>query len=171
MAMMNEFSESGAVRATIAAAVVVLLTTGCTRKEAPVDGEQLQDFAARYTAAWCSQDPARVAGFFAEDGSLKINDGKPSVGRAEITAAAQSFMTALPDLVVAMDGVAFDGAHAVYRWTLTGTNTCPGGTGNAVRVSGYEEWTFDRDGLIAESRGHFDAAEYDRQLNAGIGGS
>jgi uncharacterized protein (TIGR02246 family) len=171
MAMMKGICGSGAVQAKIGAAVALLLIVGCARKEAPVDRKQIQEFAARYTAAWCSQDPARVAGFFAEDGSLKINDGKPSVGRVAISAAAQSFMTALPDLVVAMDGVALDGAHAVYRWTLTGTNTGPGGTGNAVRVSGYEEWTFDGDGLIAQSRGHFDAAEYERQLNAGIGGS
>ena len=54
--------------------------------------------------------------------------------------------------------------HAVYRWTLTGTNTGPGGTGKAVRISGYEEWTFSADGLIAASQGHFDEAEYLRQL-------
>jgi hypothetical protein len=52
----------------------------------------------------------------------------------------------------------------VYRWTLTGTNTGPGGTGRPVRISGQEEWTFGADGLIAESRGHFDQADYNRQL-------
>ena len=135
-----------------------------------MNATQLKEFAARYTAAWCSQDPASVAAFFAEDGSLKINDGEPSVGRGAITAAAQSFMTSLPDMVVAMDGVALDGNNAIYRWTLTGTNTGPGGTGNAVHISGYEEWTFTADGLIAESRGHFDAADYERQLNAGVDG-
>jgi hypothetical protein len=33
-----------------------------------------------------------------------------------------------------------------------------------VRISGYEEWTFGEDGLIATSQGHFDEAEYNRQL-------
>jgi hypothetical protein len=47
---------------------------------------------------------------------------------------------------------------------LTGTNTGPGGTGRAVRISGYEEWTFEEDGLIAASKGYFDEAEYRRQL-------
>ena len=75
-------------------------------------------------------------------------------------------MTALPDLVVMMDDVSLDGNHAVFRWTLTGTNTGPGGTGNPVRISGYEEWTLGADHLIAESRGHFDAADYQRQLEA-----
>ena len=47
----------------------------------------------------------------------------------------------------------------------TGTNTGPGGTGRPVRISGYEEWTFGPDGLVARSLGHFDAAEYQRQVD------
>ena len=50
---------------------------------------------------------------------------------------------------------------------MTGTNTGPGGTGKAVRFSGYEDWRFGPDGLIAESLGHFDAADYRRQLAEG----
>lgn len=57
------------------------------------------------------------------------------MGRTAITAAAQDFMTAFPDMVVTMDGISLQGEHAVYRWTLTGTNTGPGGTGKAVRIS------------------------------------
>ena len=77
-------------------------------------------------------------------------------------------MTAFPDLVAMMDGVTLEGRdHAVYRWTLAGTNTGPGGTGNAVRISGYEEWEIGADGLVAQSRGHFDEAEYQRQLTKG----
>ena len=132
---------------------------------------ELREFAAQYTAAWCSRNAANVAAFFAEGGSLKINEGTPSVGRAAITEAAQGFMTAFPEMVVTMDGVSLDVDHAVYRWTLTGTNSGPGGTGKAVRLSGYEEWTIGRNGLIAKSRGHFDEAEYQRQLKAGVGGS
>jgi hypothetical protein len=126
---------------------------------------QLTDFAARYTAAWCSQDPASVAAFYEEGGSLKINDGVPSVGPTAIAAAAQNFMATFPDMVVTMDGINLDGSHAVYRWTLNGTHTGPGGTGNTVRISGYEEWIISAYGLIAESKGHFDEAEYQRQLN------
>jgi steroid delta-isomerase-like uncharacterized protein len=129
-----------------------------------MDQHPLMDFATRYTAAWCSQDAASVAAFFAEDGSLRINDGEPSVGRAAIAADAQGFMTGFPDLVVAMDGLSIEGNRAVYHWTLTGTHTGPGGSGNKVRISGYEEWVLSADGLIAESRGHFDAAEYQRQI-------
>jgi hypothetical protein len=140
---------------------------GCTTLEAPMNIEKLREFAARYTAAWCSQRAASVASFFTENGSLKINAGKPSVGRVAITTAAQGFMTAFPDLVVQMDELSRAGDHFIYRWTLTGTNTGPGGTGQAVRISGYEEWTISADGLIADSKGHFDEAEYQRQLQVG----
>lgn len=146
------------------AVLSVLALTACQPKEEPMDPAALHDFATSYTAAWCSQNPESVAAHFAENGSLQINDGQPSVGRAAITAAAADFMTSLPDMVVAMDGISGEGLRAVYRWTLTGTNTGPGGTGNAVRVSGYEAWTLNGDGLIAESKGHFDAEEYDRQI-------
>ena len=129
---------------------------------------QLRDFAERYTAAWCSQDAARVAACYSPNGSLQVNDSLPAVGRIAITAVAQSFMTAFPDLVVAMDDLWVDGERAVYLWTLSGTNTGPNGTGKQVRISGYEEWDFVADGLVARSLGHFDAAEYQRQLEQGV---
>jgi steroid delta-isomerase-like uncharacterized protein len=128
---------------------------------------QLTDFATRYAAAWSSQDPARLASFYAEDGSLTVNAGAPSVGRAAITATARGFMTAFPDMVVKLDQVSQEGSHAIFRWIWTGTNIGPGGTGKAVRINGYEEWTFSADGLIAESKGHFDEVEYQRQLKSG----
>ena len=133
-----------------------------------MDAAKLQEFGANYTAAWCSQNAASVAAFFAENGSLKINEGASSVGRAAIAAAAQGFMIAFPDMVVSMDGVSVEGNQAIYRWTLTGTNSGPGGTGKTVRISGHEEWTIGADGLIARSSGHFDEVEYNRQLEVGF---
>lgn len=129
------------------------------------EAQTVKSMAARYTSAWCSQDPASVAAYFAESGTLTINAGPPAVGRAAIAASAQSFMTSFPDLVVTMDDLRVDGRTAVYHWTLSGTNTGPGGTGNRVRVSGREEWTLDADGRIETSLGHFDEHEYARQLN------
>ena len=55
----------------------------------------------------------------------------------------------------------------MLHWTWTGTNTGPGGTGRAVRISGYEEWTFGDDGRIGQSLGHYDEAYYQRQVSAG----
>ena len=133
-----------------------------------LDVDQLRSFAERYTAAWCSMDPTRVAAHFAPDGWLAINGGPPSVGRNSIAETARSFYVALPDMQVYMDDLVADGERVEFHWTFTGTNTGPGGTGNAVRVTGYEEWKINAEGLIAESRGHYDAAEYARQLAHGV---
>jgi uncharacterized protein (TIGR02246 family) len=132
------------------------------------DIERLRAFAERYTAAWCSMDPARVAQHFAPGGSLAINDGPPAVGRAAITQAANGFYLALPDMQVYFDDLVVDGDRIEFHWTFTGANTGPAGTGKHVRVSGFEEWTLDEHGLIAASLGHYDAAEYARQLEYGV---
>ncbi len=134
-----------------------------------VDADEVRALAARYTAAWSGGDPERVAAFYAEDRSLAINDGEPSVGREAVSEAALGFMTAFPDMVVETDSLRYVGEVVEYHWTLVGTNTGPGGTGNAVRISGHEEWSFTPDGLIAASCGHFDEEEYQRQLEHGVG--
>ena len=128
----------------------------------------LHDFADRYAKAWCSQNPAAVAAFFAERGSISINNGPPAVGGAAIAKEAQAFMTTFPDMVVTMDEVTRHPDGTKFHWTLTGTNSGPGGTGKRVRISGYEVWKIDNDGLIGESKGHFDGAEYERQLKHGV---
>jgi predicted ester cyclase len=130
--------------------------------------DQLRDLARGYTVAWCSQDPSRVAEHYTTRGSLTINDGPPAVGRTAVTEAARAFMTAFPDMQVLMDELLTGDRGIEYHWTLVGTNTGPGGTGNRVKFSGFEEWTIDEDGLIAESKGHFDEAEYERQLQRGV---
>lgn len=134
----------------------------------PVDPIKLREFAEAYTAAWCSMDPDRVAAHYAADGSLAINGGTPAVGRDAIAATARGFYAALPDMQVYLDDLVIDGSRVEYHWTFTGTNTGPGGTGNAVRVMGHEAWTIDDNGLIAASSGQYDAAEYARQLADGI---
>ena len=129
---------------------------------------ELNDFASRYANAWCSQNPEKVAAFFAEHGSISINNGPPAVGRAAIAKEAQVFMTTFPDMIVTMDDLTHESRGTVFHWTLTGTNSGAGGTGKRVRISGYELWKIDNDGLIAESKGHFDSAEYERQLKHGV---
>jgi uncharacterized protein (TIGR02246 family) len=131
---------------------------------------RLRDFAARYTAAWCSQDAASVAAFFSPSGSLTINGGVPAIGRSAITEAAQGFMTAFPDLKVYMDDLVETQDKVTYKWTLDGTNAGPGGTGKRVRISGFEIWRIGDDGLVAESLGSFDFADYQRQVECGVDG-
>ncbi len=132
-----------------------------------MEASKLREFAARYTVAWCSREPSRVAEFFSPNGSLRVNDAAPAVGRAAIAEIARGFMDAFPDLQLNMDNLLIRGDRAVYHWTFAGTNTGLGGTGKSVRFSGSEEWTFGEDGLIAESLGHFDESDYRRQLEHG----
>lgn len=128
----------------------------------------LTAFGSRYAAAWSSQNPALLASFYAENGELTVNGGAPSVGWAAVTATARAYMAAFPDMVVKMTLISREGGHPVFHWLWTGTNTGPGGTGKFIRMTGYEEWTMDARGLIAESKGHFDEAEYQRQLKVGV---
>jgi predicted ester cyclase len=131
------------------------------------DMTELDDFSRRYAEAWCSQNPESVAAFFAENGSLSVNDGPPAVGLTAIAEVARGFMRDFPDLVVTMDDVTHDADGTKFHWRLIGTNTGPAGTGKRVRISGYELWEIDNEGLISESKGHFDSAEYERQLREG----
>ena len=127
---------------------------------------ELRDFAAHCTAAWCSQNPERVAALFSPDGSLRVNDDPAAVGRNAITEVAQSFMTAFPDLSVMKDDLLLRGDVVEYHWTLIGTNIGLGGTGRRVRISGSELWRFTDNGLIAASRGYFDQTAYQKQLQS-----
>ncbi|MDX1403497.1 MAG: selenium-binding protein SBP56-related protein [Woeseiaceae bacterium] len=164
---MNRIARKSITFIAAVLSFAVLFINGCTTGKSTIDPDELREFATRYTAAWNSQDPASVAAHYAEDGSLTINDGEPSVGRAAITRAAQGFMTAFPDMVVTMDDLKLEGDQAIYHWTLTGTNAGPGGTGKWVRISGYEQWTIGPDGLIVASLGNYDEAQYQRQLQYG----
>jgi len=127
------------------------------------DRKQIEQLARTYTDAWCSRDPACVAAHYAPGGMIAINGGD-AAGIAEV---AEAFIAAFPDIEVFMDGLLLREDGVVeYRWTFTGTSA---ETGRSVRVPGFEEWTIAPDGLIAGSRGHYDQAEYDRQLQHGIG--
>ena len=133
-----------------------------------MNNDAFQEFARRYSAAWCSHDPVSVASFFAENGSLAVNGQAPAVGRPAIANIARGFYQAFPDTVVVMDIARLAGDRAVFMWTYEATNTGPGGTGHVVRFDGWEQWILDDDGLIEVSDGRFDTAEYERQLAHGV---
>ena len=126
------------------------------------DLAELKKFAKRYAEAWCSQNPEKVAAFFAERGSISINNGPPAVGRVAIAKEAQAFMTTFPDMVVTFDKLEPQPNGTEFHWTLTGTNSGPSCTGKRVRISGYELWQLDDDGLIRNSR----ATSITRSTNA-----
>jgi predicted ester cyclase len=124
------------------------------------DRQQIERLARGYTEAWCSRDPRSVAAHYVTGGTIAINGGEP----APIAGVAESFVAAFPDIEVFMDDLVVTEDLVEYRWTFTGTSA---ETGKSVRIPGFEEWTIGADGLIAESRGHYDQAEYDRQVREG----
>ena len=99
------------------------------------------------------------------DFSLTVNDGEPAIGRDAVEATARSFMEAFPDMVVELHRLELSGEYVNFHWHWTGTNTGPGGTGAAVDMYGYEQWTFTDEGLIQQSLGNYDEVEYQQQLN------
>jgi len=127
----------------------------------------LEVFAKSYAQVWCSQRPNFVSSFFAEDGELTVNKGKLAKGTEAINIVAKGFMEAFPDMIVSMDSLTTTSDKTRFYWTLAGTNNGNNGTGNKVKISGFEEWTLNDDGLIQESKGYFDEKEYKRQLEFG----
>ncbi len=137
-------------------------------KDNKMDNNELQNLGKRYALAWSSQNARSLADFYAPDGSLTVNAGEPAVGHETIAKTAQGFMTAFPDMLVTLDSLPVTEKGVAFHWTLTGTNSGPGGTGNKVNISGVEIWQLNNNGLIITSKGSYDSAEYNRQLKEGI---
>jgi hypothetical protein len=135
------------------------------------DDEKVFDlniFGRSYAQAWCSQRPDFVSLFYSENGSLIVNYGTPAVGRDEISKVAENFMIAFPDIIVSMDSLVKTTGGVEFHWTFTGTNTGPNGTGKRVKISGFELWQINDEVRIKESKGNFDAEEYERQVKNGV---
>jgi len=132
-----------------------------------LDLNSLRNFAEGYAIAWSSQNAAAVAARYSPHGSRCANGAEPYVGRSGIEVAVQQFMTAFPNLQIALDDILIVGDGAEVHWTLSGVNSGPGGTGQHISVKGFEEWRMGKDGLIAESHAHFSMADLQRQMAKG----
>ena len=145
----------------------ILLVTSCILLFSACDNHSANDkeaFALGYAAAWSSQDPTKLAAHYAEDGYISVNGGAPSIGRDAIAKKAQGFMTAFPDMIVTLDKLEVKNNKVLFHWHWIGTNSGPGGSGKKLDIRGFEQWTFNDAGLIVESLGTYDKAEYERQM-------
>ncbi len=142
--------------------ITLTMATGCKSDKSQFD--KMIEFGNKYTEAWNSKQPEKMASFYAEDGVLTVNNGTPAVGRKQLAETAQSYMEAFPDMVLTMDSLTESNGKYRYYWTFKGTNTGSGGTGNKVDFSGFEEWTMNDQGLVQDSKGTYDAEDYERQL-------
>ena len=143
--------------------IVLNIMTGCKSDKSELD--EMVEFGQKYTDAWNSKVPEKMASFYAEDGTLTVNNGTPAVGRKQLAETAKSYMDAFPDLELTMDSLTKGNETYRYYWTFKGTNSGPNGTGNKVNFSGFEEWTMNDQGLVQKSIGTYDADDYARQLN------
>ena len=120
------------------------------------------EIAAAYTAAWNSGSPDAVASFYAGTGKIVINRGNPWIGRKAVAEMASGFFADVPDLSLSCDDVRCAGNHVAYFWTFTGTHAR---TKNPLRIVGWEEWDLDEDLKVVDSKGWYDAADYERQVS------
>ena len=132
-----------------------------------MDMTQRSDFGTRYAAAWSSQNPAQSGGVLCRkwipDRQWRCAGGRARGDHRD----GSGIHDRVSDMVVKMDLVSrmaatqsFVGRGPVRTRALEALAT-------PFVFSGYEEWTIGADGLIAESKGHFDEAEYQRQLKSG----
>ena len=142
--------------------IITIAMTAC--KSSKSEYHKMVKFAQKYTDAWNSKQPEKMASFYAEDGMLTVNNGIPAIGRKQLAETAHSYMEAFPDMELTMDSLTVDNDTYRYYWTFKGTNSGPNGTGNKVDFSGFEEWTMNDQGLVQKSIGTYDAEDYERQL-------
>ena len=147
---------------TIIISIIFTMITGC--KPGNTEYDKMVEFGRKYTDAWNSKQPDKMASFYTEDGMLTVNNGKPAVGRKQLAETAKSYMEAFPDIELTMDSLTVGNGTYRYYWTFKGTNTGPGGTGNKVDFSGFDEWTMNDQRLIQKSIGSYDSEDYQRQL-------
>ena len=81
--------------------------------------------------------------------------------RAEIAEMAGGFMSDFPDLVLTCSTVLAAERHIVYAWSFEGHYRQ---NGKFARFTGWEEWDLNEELKVINSRGWFDADDYERQI-------
>jgi len=124
------------------------------------------DLANAYTEAWCSRSAKAVASFFAEN-AISIINADETIGREAIAESIDAFFIEFPDLVMRMDDLRTGGNQAIYLWTLVGTHSGPGGTGNFVKIPGWQNWLLNDELLITKADCGYDTVDYRHQIDCG----
>jgi steroid delta-isomerase-like uncharacterized protein len=129
----------------------------------------MMERAARALAAWNSGDAAGVVADMAEDVIWRdVALGMPMQGRPALKLAAETYMTAFPDLRVEVSSYTIDGPRLVQEWTSTGTHQgefmgmAP--TGRWIESYGAVVTTCDDDGLVIEGAVYWNPLAMLRQL-------
>jgi C-1 hydroxylase len=127
------------------------------------------DRAEATVAAWNRGDAPGVVVYAVEDLIWRdVALPMPLHGRAAFMAVVQGYMSAFPDLRVAITSQTFAGSRLVHEWTATATHRGElmgvGPTGRATRIFGATVITFDDDAHIIEGAMYWNALALLAQL-------
>jgi len=131
--------------------------------------EERERLAEDYLAAWNSQDPAAVAGFFA-DGATYDDRGTGRIlsGRAQIETYVADVIAAFPDLRFEIVRSAHADGFTMSEWraAMTHRGELEGlaATGRRITSAGVDVASLGEDGLIAHLVSYYDGAEIMRAL-------
>ena len=130
--ILHRLGRAGAVAATAAT-----LGPPLVRAQTPAASGTMAAITEAWTAAWNSHDAAQVAALFTPDGVYEdLAFDLYASGTDEITAFAEGFFTAAPDLHIdLLAGFASD-EWAAAEWLFSGTDT--GGVAGEPTGKGFE---------------------------------
>jgi steroid delta-isomerase-like uncharacterized protein len=130
---------------------------------------QLLDGAQRALGAWNRGDADGVVADMAEDVIWRdVALGMPMQGRPAMLDNVRAYMTAFPDLRVAVNSYTVDGLRMVQEWTSTGTHQ-----GDLMGLPATGRWTenfgalvtiCDDDGWVIEGSVYWNPLAMFRQL-------
>jgi steroid delta-isomerase-like uncharacterized protein len=124
-----------------------------------------------YNDAWNAHNVRDILEFFASDGVLDDISDSPAVGLPAVRSAVVSWLSAFPDMVSTLEGIALcDEGAVAYTWHLKATHR---GTFRGVPVTGRTIWyrgiavlEVNVDGKIRRHTDYIDSATILRQLGA-----
>jgi len=134
-----------------------------------MDRRLILERASEAVAAWNRGDADGVVEHAVDDVIWQdIALPMPVHGREAMRAAAQSYMTAFPDLEIEVTSRTFEGPRLVQEWVATGTHRgdlmgVPP-TGRVSKVYGATVATFDDDARIIEGTMYWNALAMMHQL-------
>ena len=127
------------------------------------------DRAEQVLAAWNRGDAEGVIANVADDVIWRdVALRMPLQGRAALLDAARAYMTAFPDLRIAVGSYTIDGPRIVQEWTSTGTHQGElmglAATGRWIENYGALVTTSDDAGLVIEGAVYWNPLAMFRQL-------
>jgi steroid delta-isomerase-like uncharacterized protein len=143
--------------------LVAVLCMAAFSSDAAVAAESI---ATRWSAAWNSHDPAKVAALFAEDGVYEdIPFGSTNRGAAALRKYAADYFAAVPDMKTVVTGSALRNGSGYVEWVFSGTDVGLYKTGKPFSIRGVSIIA-TKNGKVTRDRDYYDLAALMKQVGA-----